>query len=286
MRRPERDTVPEVDSGDVGPLVFLREDRRDRPGALDERHRGASRFNTARRAFAMLDLISRREGATAKSLARELGVSLSTCYCLINILAEEGFVQKVAHRKGYRLGPAVGTLYRRSRAVEIDAAVEPVVGELAVRSGRHAYLGLLDDGEATLARVEMPKKKPPVGLVAGGREASHALAIGKILISASGPAGLGDYVEDCGLKAFTPRTIVEPDRLRAHLAEIEARGFATDPEEFAEDLCCIAAPISSENGKIEGAVGISTTARHFYRETDALISLVSGAARDASELLR
>ncbi len=52
----------------------------------------------------MLDLISRREGATAKSLARELGVSLSTCYCLINILAEEGFVQKVAHRKGYRLG--------------------------------------------------------------------------------------------------------------------------------------------------------------------------------------
>lgn len=232
----------------------------------------------------MLDLISRREGATAKSLARELGVSLSTCYCLINILVEEGFVEKVAHRKGYRLGPAVGALYRRSRAAEVDAAVEPVVAELAARSGRHAYLGLLDGGEATLARIEMPKKRPPVGVVAGGREASHALAVGKILISA--PGGLESYVDECGLTGFTPKTIVEPGRLRAHLARIREQGFATDLEEFAEDLCCVAAPISSKNGGVEGAVGISTTARHFYRETDALISLVSDAAREASGLLR
>ena len=103
----------------------------DRFGAFADRHRGSSKFNTARRAFTILDLVSRHEGLTAKTLARELGVSLSTCYCLINILVEEGFVEKIAYRKGYKLGPAVSLLYSRARKLDVDSGVEPVVEELA-----------------------------------------------------------------------------------------------------------------------------------------------------------
>jgi len=44
---------------------------------LAERGRVRSRFSTARRAFSVLDLISLREGITAKTLSKELGVSLS-----------------------------------------------------------------------------------------------------------------------------------------------------------------------------------------------------------------
>jgi hypothetical protein len=44
------------------------------------RGRVSSRFSTARRAFAVLDLTS------SKTLSKDLGVSLSTCDCPINIL--------------------------------------------------------------------------------------------------------------------------------------------------------------------------------------------------------
>jgi len=259
---------------------------RGRMDAFADRHRGSSKFNTARRAFTILDLVSRREGLTAKALARELGVSLSTCYCLINILSEEGYVEKMGPRKGYRLGPTVPLLHARAHSMDVDARVEPVVGELAARSSRHAYFGLLSNGDVTVSRVESPPKKPPVGLVQATCGASHALAVGKILIAGTGPVGVEEYADRHGLETFTPRTITDLGQLQAHLAGIRRRGFATDVEEFSENLCCVAAPISDENGKVEGAIGISTTARHFDRESGALIELVSNAAREASGLLR
>lgn len=268
------------------PAVQPRAGLQGRTDTLTDRHRGSSRFNTARRAFTILDLVSRREGLTAKALARELGVSLSTCYCLINILLEEGYLERIAPRKGYRLGPTVPLLHARAHNIDVDARVEPIVGELAARSSRHAYFGLLSNGDVTVSRVESPPKKPPVELVRASYGASHALAVGKILIAGAGPSGIGEYADRHGLETFTPRTITDLGQLRAHLAGIRDRGFATDVEEFSENLCCVAAPISGEYGKVEGAIGISTTARHFDRESGALIELVTNAAREASDLLR
>ena len=270
----ERETTRGAGWGEAGGLEFLA-----------ERGHGRSRFNTARRAFAVLNLISLRQGITAKTLSKELGVSLSTCYCLINILVEEGYVEKIAHRKGYRLGPAVSTLHSRAHNRDVEGRVEPVVGELALRSERHAYFGLLSDGDVTVARVESPKRKPPLGVVRASCTASHALAVGKILIAATGPGGIEDYAGRHGLEAFTPRTITDVSRLKAHLTEVRRRGFATDVEEFSENLCCVAGQITDENGRVEGAIGISTTTRHFCKEADALVELVREAARDASELL-
>lgn len=266
-------------------MPFTADSREDRLDTLAKSHRQSPKFNTARRVIKVLDLVSHQEGITAKVLARKLGVSLSTCYCLIDILVEEGLVEKIAQRQGYRLGPMVCALHARARTADIDARVESVVEDLAARSGRHAYLGLLMDGDATLARVEAPCNKPPVAVVDAANDASHALAIGKILIAASGRTGLEGYVEDFGLKAFTRRTIVDPVRLETHLAEITKRGFATDLEEFTENLCCVAAPIFEENGRVCGAIGLSTTARHFYKESEALIDLVSKHAGEASTLL-
>ena len=266
-------------------MPFTADSQEDRLNTLARSHRQSSRFNTARRIIKVLDLVSHHEGITAKVLARKLGVSLSTCYCLIDILVEEGLVEKIAQRKGYRLGPTVCALHARARTADIDARVEPAVEDLAARSGRHAYLGLLTDGEASLTRVETPCKKPPVAVVDAASEASHALAIGKILIAASGRSGLEGYVEDFGLKAFTGRTITDPAHLETHLAETMRRGFATDLEEFTENLCCVAAPIFEENGRVCGAIGLSTTARHFYKDSETLINLVSKHAEEASTLL-
>lgn len=267
-------------------MNFATNPQEDQLDTVVRSHRQSPKFNTARRIIKILDLVSHQEGITAKVLARKLGISLSTCYCLIDILAEEGLVEKVAQRKGYRLGPAVCTLHSRARTADIDARVEPAVDDLAARSGRHAYLGLLTDGDTPLTRVKAPSKKPPVAVVDANSDASHALAIGKILIAASGRTGFEGYVEDFGLKAFTRRTIIDPGHLETHLAEIMRRGFAIDLEEFTENLCCVAAPILEENGRVCGAIGLSTTARHFYTESEALINLVSKHAREASALLR
>jgi len=246
------------------------------------------RFASARRALAVLELVSRRgPDLTAKAIARELGVSLSTCYYLLNVLIEEGYLERLPRRGGYRLGPALARLHERaSRPGRVEARVEPVVRELAELSLRHAYLGVLSGGLVTVAQVESPpEKSPPVGIVRGYHAASHALALGKVLIAHAGETGLREYLDGYGLEAFTPRTITSPGLLKEHLAGVRSQGFAVDVEEFAENLCCVAAPVLGPGGRVEGAIGLSTSARRFGEEGRSLVGLVRRAAAEASALL-
>lgn len=240
-----------------------------------------SKFKSVRRAFRILDLVSRRgEELTAREIARELGTNLSSCYYLLNILTEEGYIEKVPCGGGYRIGSTISALNESSRS-NFDSRIEPIVEELALRAQRHAYTAVFSGGEVTVTQVKAPPKSPPVGVVAGFHGASHALALGKVLLADMGSEYVRGYMDDQGLEAFTPRTIVQPAHLHAHLNKVRMVGVATDFEEFAPNLCCVAAPVRSKSGKMEGAIGLSTTTRRMHSEEKQLVELVQWAAVEA-----
>jgi IclR family transcriptional regulator, acetate operon repressor len=244
----------------------------------------ASKFKSVRRVFRIMDLVSLRgEELTAKELAREVGTNLSSCYYLLNILADEGYIQKIAGG-GYRIGPTIPLLNKGSRS-DFDARIEPVVKELAQRAQRHAYAAVLSDGEAVVTQAKTPEKRSCVGVVEGFHGASHALALGKVLLAGAGAEYVQEYIDDNGLEAFTPRTIVRPNQLHAHLNKVLLVGVATDFEEFAENLCCFAAPVKGRGGKVEGAIGLSTTTRRVNSEAQQLIELVQWASSEATASL-
>ena len=243
----------------------------------------ASKFKSVRRVFRIMDLVSQRgENLTAKELTRELGTNLSSCYYLLNILADEGYIRKIAG--GYRIGPTIPLLNEGLRS-DFDVRIEPVVEELARRAQRHAYAAVLSDGEAVVTQAKAPKKRSYVGVVEGFHGASHALALGKVLLAGAGSEFVQGYIDDHGLEAFTPRTIVHPTQLHAHLNKVLMVGVATDFEEFAQNLCCFAAPVRSRSGKVEGAIGLSTTTRRVHGEGQQLMELVQWAASEATALL-
>ncbi len=245
----------------------------------------ASKFKSVRRVFRIMDLVNRSgENLTAKEMARELGTSLSSCYYLLNILAEEGYIQKIPRCGGYRIGPAISLLNEGSRS-GFDSTIEPVVKELAQRAQRRAYAAVLSDGEVVVTQAKAPEKRSLVGVVEGFHGASHALALGKVLLAGAGSEYVQGYIDDHGLEAFTPRTIVRPTQLHAHLNKVLMVGVATDFEEFAQNLCCFAAPVKGRGGKVEGAIGLSTTTSRVSSEGQQLIEMVQWAAAEASTLL-
>src|SRR5215211_2901670 len=165
----------------------------------------ASKFKSVRRVFRIMDLVSQRgETLTAKELARELDTNLSSCYYLLNILADEGYIRKIAGG-GYRIGPTIPLLNEGSRT-DFDAKIEPVVKELAQRARTHAYAAVLLDGEVVVTQAKAPEKQSYVGVVEGFHGASHALALGKVLLAGAGAEYVQGYIDDHGLEAFTPRT--------------------------------------------------------------------------------
>lgn len=269
------------------PFCGLAERSRRLPVSPPEEIRVGSKFKSVRRTFKILDLISRHgEGLTAKQIARELEISLSNSYYLINILLEEGYIEKDRCHGGYRLGSSIPLLHDRYFESNIVSAVEPIIDELARRIGRHVYFGLLSNGDVTVADVKCPPKNPPVEIVKGSQGASHALALGKVLLAGIEPEIVRGYVEDYGLEAFTPRTIIRSNVLEAHLRTVNSRGVAVDLEEFAENLCCVAVPVKGVTGGVEGAIGISTSARSFQTEAPLLVELAQEAAGEATALLR
>ena len=247
---------------------------------------GDTKYKSVRRVFRIMDAISRRgEGLPAKELAHEIGTNLSSCYYLLNILIEEGYIEKVPRRGGYRIGPAIPLMAEAARS-DFDLTIEPVVEELAQRAQMPAYVGVLSGGQVEVCRVKAPAKCSPVGVVEGFLGPSHALALGKVLLAGRGSEYVKEYVDDHGLEAFSPRTIVRPAQLHAHLNKVRLVGVATDFEEFAHNLCCVAAPVKGRDGEVTAAIGLATTARHARNGGQRLVDMVQWAAGEASTLLR
>lgn len=266
--------------------LVSRESGNSLPLLSNKEARVQTKFKSTRRIFRIIDLVREQgEGLTAKRIAREVGVNLSSCYCLINILIDEGYVEKMPRCGGYKLGPAIPVLYASYSENDLDSRIEPVIEELAHRAGTHAYFGLLSAGLVTVTQVKSPPKRAPVGIVEGFQGASHALALGKVLLASSGAEGVREYIGSYGLEAFTPRTIIHSGILEAQLGKIRTLGVATDFEEFAENLFCVSAQVKGEGGKVEGAIGLSTTAQRAQSELPMLVELARWAAEEASALL-
>jgi acetyl-CoA synthetase len=113
------------------------------------------------------------------------------------------------------------------------------------------------------------------------RENAHALAMGKIVLSLLGAAGLARYVSR-GLKTYTPHTIVTRDGLDAELERVRHDGYAVDREEFDENFCCVAAPIFDPRGHFVAALGLSTTPNVFDTQRDRLAKTVMQIAAGAT----
>ena len=68
------------------------------------------------------------------------------------------------------------------------------------------------------------------------------------------------------LERLAPGTITEPDVLRAELAEIRERGYATSMEETDAAAWGVAAPLRSADGIAIAAVGLAGPLHRFNSE--------------------
>ena len=52
---------------------------------------------------------------------------------------------------------------------------------------------------------------------------------------------------------MTAQSVAEPDELKIELQRILGRGYATDDQEYHQDVRCLAAPIRDERGAVVAA---------------------------------
>lgn len=234
-------------------------------------------LETVDRALQLLQTFERPgQELTVSAFATRLGIHRSSASRLAATLAERGFLQRASGSEAFRLGPEVGRLGMlmvASRNLTVDAREAMV--ELADETGETVVLSVLDKGQA----LDIAQVHGAGHLIGGqnwlGRRAPlHASSDGKVLLA------FADVdLSDLELPAATQHTITDLDELRAEVARVRDRGWATAVGELEDGLRGVAVPVWDHTDQCVAALSVSGPE---YRLSDQRLSEIASLAQAAA----
>src|SRR5258707_3636913 len=209
------------------------------------------------RGLGLLESVAARGGAGALTdLCKDAGLHRSTAHHLLQTLVAHGYIIQDDSSRAYRLGRKV---YRLASATWSEAQIAqlalPYLRDLVRLTGETANLAIRKDNEAILLETVDGEGTLRVVDRVGAARPIHACAVGKVLLAFLNTDERESIENGLKLKAQTPRTIVDRDKLRRELGRTRSAGYALDDEEMALGVRCIAAPIFVLPGQVVAAIG-------------------------------
>jgi DNA-binding IclR family transcriptional regulator len=210
------------------------------------------------RAISVLEILARKGEAGVTEVAAEIDVHKSTAFRLLGALETRGLVEQSADRGKYRLGfgliPLAGAV---TDNLDVTRQGRQVCAELAAAVGETVNVAVLQEhwavnvdqarGPSTVATHNWIGKLTPL----------HCTSSGKVLLAAVGATRRAALLDASGMLRFTPRTVVDRDRLDAEIAVADQRGYAVAVEEYEVGLNAVAAPVHDRSGEVVAAVSVS-----------------------------
>lgn len=242
---------------------------------------------SVRRALLLLRSFKRdRAEVGINELAREHGLNPSSVSRLMGTLAEQGFVRLNRETGRYRLGFAplelAGLLLLH---LDIRAAAQPAMRELALASGETVNLALLEGHEAVIVEQALAPSTFRFVSWIGRRIPLHATAHGKVHLafsSAEDRAQILDLIadHDGNLPRYTPATIGTRAVLEAEINLVVARGYATAHGELDQERSGVAVPIFDYRGELAASLAVPGLS---YRNTPERVETLVRLATEASQ---
>ncbi|WP_460801972.1 IclR family transcriptional regulator [Microbacterium sp. GXF6406] len=215
------------------------------------------------RVLMILELFERSLAARSLSeISTETGLPLSTTHRLVGELESWGALQRDANGR-YQIGLRLWELGQHAGR-QVREIARPLLQDLFTLTQETVHIAVRERAEALyIDRVYGTRRVPQASRV-GGRLPLHATAVGKVLLAFEEP-WVREAIISRPLESRTPLTHVDPDALRAELAVVRTRSFATTVDETRIGATSIAVPVF-QNGLVGAALGLVTT-------TDAATSI-------------
>lgn len=212
--------------------------------------------STLSKGLAILEnLAEAAEGKGVTELSKELGLTKSNTFRLLQSLTTLGYVQHrpdktyEATLKTWRVGR---TLIENLNLRELAA---PELSYLSQKTGEAIYLAVREN--LSIVYIDKIDSQKPIRSwnTVGGTAPLHCVGTGKAILAADF-AKLKDQVAD-KLTQYTDRTLTTIKALEADVALTRIRGFAYDTGEFRDRILSFGAAIKLPGGEPVGALGIS-----------------------------
>jgi IclR family transcriptional regulator, KDG regulon repressor len=219
--------------------------------------------------------------------AERLRIPKSSAHDLLATLAEIGLLRRLAdgrYRLGWRLAELNRTLADSTAfIVHTRDCTQPLADRLratihvaALREHKVVYLD-------KAVGVQTPDLTPTD---VGGSAPVHCTALGKVLLAELDAEAADALISRTGMARWTSQTITKPIRMQEELVTTRMRGWASDLEETVTRLCCVAAPIRDNSGRVQGAISASVPLTQFRQHRHLLQRNITTAASGLSRLTR
>lgn len=220
-------------------------------------------------------------------LAEALHASKGTVSKILATFLQYGYVTQDPLTRRYRLGPSMlagGQVAAAS--MDVSKVALPVLREVTAATSETSIFMLRAGWRSVCAaKVDSPQ---PVRMAADvGRYASlHSGASNKPILAFMTDPEIDEYVASPYFVPRGPRSITDPDRLRAHLADIRAQGVAESESEVESDIHAVGAPVFDMHGVVAGAVSVAGPASRLRaRYPEDTRDLIRAAARELTRRL-
>lgn len=237
------------------------------------------------RALQILEvLVAQAPRIALGQIAQQTGLSSATTYRLLQTLVTDGYATAL---EGGRYGPGTKILTLAGQvmtSMDYSLAARSALVGLQAHTPETIHFGVLAGDHAQYADKLESRRPYRLASVIGMTLPLHCTSIGKAILAHLSTADT--LLESLPLTPRTPRTITEPQRLRAELGWVRDHGFAIDDEEDREGVRCIAAPVFDQFGEAMGAVGVSAPAMYLsFQDAMTLAPHVREAAAQVSGVL-
>ena len=145
--------------------------------------------------------------------------------------------------RAFRLTPRVLELGRAYlSSLTLPEVALPHLRDFMAELRESSTVAVLDREQIIYIAHVPANRSLSVSITVGGSDPAAATALGRVLLAAQSDEWLDGYLSEVELTAYTPRTIVDPERLRSELRRIRRQGFAIVDQELEEGLRAVAAP--------------------------------------------
>jgi len=195
---------------------------------------------------------------TVHEITKQLGYSQATAYRLVRTLVEFGFLRQVTGGPQYALGLKTVRLgLIGQETLNLSEIALPFMKELSSRTGETVLLTVVDGTQGMCLAKTETEGPIRLSLKPGTSLPLHSGASTKVLMAYLGEEDWDRIIKKEGLKRFTPNTITQFEKLKAHLKEIRKKGYAVSDQEVDSGVRAVGAPIFDSFGRLVAGLSVA-----------------------------